>query len=322
MHRFRSFLAPQMESFVAFQEASGRWNSTYMQNLRLFDSHCHHMFPNNTALTNEIVESWCAQRSAEINNSCRVRVYAISNFINYLRGRGITEMLGPIIPQMERSTYIPHAFTETELGRFFSACDHLPRKPNSLTAKTRKLVIPVFFRLLYSSGLRTCEARLLRAVDVDMSQGVLNIKKSKGHSQHYVALHETMTDLLRRYNHSIQAFHPGRDFFFPSPNGSFLSNSWVAYNFRQLWNKANSSHATAYELRHNYAVENINQWVGEGFEFFSKMVCLSKSMGHASLESTMDYFHFVPALSKIMLDLTGAGFDRIVPEVRNEESHE
>ena len=322
MSKFKSFLAPFIESFVAFQEAAERWNGTYGQNLRLFDRHCQRMFPDNTALTQEMVDSWCAQRETEINNSCRVRVYAISNFISYLRDRGETDVTGPCVPKIGRSTFIPHAFTGTELGRFFSACDHLPRKGNPLAAKTRRLVIPVFFRLLYSSGLRTCEARLLRVGDVDMSQGVLNIRKSKGHSQHYVALHGTMADLLRRYSHSIKAVHPEREFFFPSGGGSLLTNSWVSYNFRQIWHRANPSRATAYELRHNYAVENINQWVGDGFEVFSKMACLSKSMGHASVESTMDYFHLVPALSNIVLDLTGAGFDIIVPEVRDEKGYE
>lgn len=71
--------------------------------------------------------------------------------------------------------------------------------------------------------------------------------------------------------------------------------------------------------RHNYAVENINQWIGEGFEFFSKLVYLSKSMGHASLESTKYYFNLVPAMADILLELTGHDFDNIVPGVDYEE---
>jgi len=71
--------------------------------------------------------------------------------------------------------------------------------------------------------------------------------------------------------------------------------------------------------RHNYAVENINQWIGEGFEFYSKLVYLSKSMGHSSLESTKYYFSLVPAMADILLELTGCDFDNIVPEVEYEE---
>ncbi len=108
--------------------------------------------------------------------------------------------------------------------------------------------------------------------DVGLAQGVLNIRHSKGSSQHYVVLHDTMRDLLPRYHAAIQALNPERDYFFPAPNGSSLTNGWVVYKFRAPWHRYNTPRATAYDLRHHYAVENLNQWIGEGFEFFSKLL--------------------------------------------------
>mgnify|MGYP002309109554 FL=1 len=49
--------------------------------------------------------------------------------------------------------------------------------------------IPVFFRLLLSTGMRTNEARLLDCEDVDLKNGIINIKHTKGWAQHRVALH-------------------------------------------------------------------------------------------------------------------------------------
>jgi integrase len=161
---------------------------------------------------------------------------------------------------------------------------------------------------------------MLHVGDVDLVQGVISIRHSKGTSQHFVVLHDTMLDLLRKYHSAIQVLHPGREYFFPNAKGSSLTNRWVIYDFHQLWHKHNKPHVTAYELRHNYAVENINQWIGEGFEFYSKLVYLSKSMGHGSLESTKRYFHLVPAMSDILLKLTRRDFDDIVPEVNYEKS--
>lgn len=40
---------------------------------------------------------------------------------------------------------------------------------------------------------------MLRVDDVNLVQGVLNICHSKGPSQRYVVLHDTMLDLLARY---------------------------------------------------------------------------------------------------------------------------
>jgi site-specific recombinase XerD len=321
MREFSSFLAPEMRAFVSFRIACGCWNDTYEDYLFYFDRHCTQAFPEEGTLTKEMVDSFCAKRPSETGNTCRVRAYAVANFIEYLRRRGLARLQPPDIPKQTHSGYIPHAFTDLELERFFSASNDMPvSKPNSLAGRTRKVVVPVFFRLLYSSGIRTYEARMLKTEDVDIPHGVLNIRTAKGSNQYYVALHNSMGQLLARYDQAIRGLYPKRVYFFPSARGSFLSKEWVNYNFRQIWNSANTAHATAYELRHNYAVANINRWVKDGFDFLEKLVYLSKSMGHVTLESTKYYFHLVPTMSNILLELTGDGFDEIVPEVPREES--
>ena len=321
MREFKSFLSRQMKSFVEYRTAGGYWNDTYDAYLRYFDRHCADVYPDGSALTNNMVESWCAQRPSESAGTCRVRCFAVANFVNYLRVRGATDALPPDIPANVRSVYIPHAFTDDELDRFFRASDDMPMgKPNSLASRTRKIVAPVFFRLLYSSGIRTFEARMLEVADVDLAEGVLGIRESKGPNQHFVALHDTMAELLRRYDRAIRILYPERVYFFPSPRGKHLSKEWVGGNFRMIWDSVNTSRAIAYDLRHNYATSNINRWVGEGFGFFQKLVCLSKSMGHAALESTKYYAHLVPAVYDVLQELEGDMFDDIVPEVPDEES--
>jgi len=218
MRELHSFLACDMMAFIDLRTATGCWNDTYESYLHQFDKHCTQKYPEEVALSEEMVESFCGQRATELANTCRVRSYAISNFVDYLKKRGATDISLPPIPAKKPSGYIPHAFTEPELDRFFSVSDDLPLgKPNSLASRLRRIAAPVFFRLLYSSGIRTNEARMLRIEDVDLAQGVLNIRKSKGYSQHYVALHETMADLLREYDRAVCAICPGRTYFFPSP---------------------------------------------------------------------------------------------------------
>ena len=97
---------------------------------------------------------------------------------------------------------------------------------------------------------------------------------------------------------------------------------WVQTNFRELWNQYNSSHAIPYELRHHYAIENINSWTDEGFGFDAKLLYLSKSMGHSTLESTKYYYSLVPGMADILEEKTGMDFESIVPEVDCEESDE
>ena len=315
MRKYESFLAPIMESFVAFRKASGRWNDYDSQNLHLFDRHCALMFPGATELTQEMVDSWCHIRDTELSNTCRGRIYVIFYFVNYLKERDLTGINAPPIPAKAPRTYIPHAFTEEELKNFFEVCDSLPAKPRRRDTLLRRITVPVFFRLLYSSGVRTIEARQLRVCDVNLNNGVLDIRHSKGTSQHFVVLHDSMLDLMRRYDNAIRILSPEREYFFTSARGLYLSNQWVVVNFRQLWDKYNAAHAVAYELRHNYATENINQWIGEGVDFLDKLLYLSRSMGHSELESTKYYYSLVPALGGILHRLTGKNFNDTVPDL-------
>lgn len=316
MSESTSFLAALMRAFVYYRKASGRWNeASYEVNLSLFDKHCEKCYPNASELSQDMVDLWCSQRETETNNSCRSRIYPVVSFIRYLRKRKMTTVAEPAVPRKEPRTYIPHAFTEAELKNFFAACDSIPATPTTEEQLSRRITVPVFFRLLYSSGIRTNEARMLKWEDVDLDGGVLNIRYSKGHAQHYVVLHDSMLSLMRQYDGVIGKMYPGRVYFFPARNrnGGFHKASWVQRNFNEMWCQHNSGKAVPYALRHNYAIENINGWTDVGFDFNAKLLYLSKSMGHSVLESTKYYYSLVPRLAEIIEAHTDEG--TVIPEV-------
>jgi integrase len=123
-----------------------------------------------------------------------------------------------------------------------------------------------------------------------------------------------MLELMTQYDKAVKELFPDREYFFPNTTKSlFLKQSWVTYNFRQMWYKYNNSYAIAYDLRHNYVIENINSWIGEGFGFHDKLLYLSKTMGHSRIESTRYYYSLVPGLADILH--SNSDEDMIVPEV-------
>ena len=66
MKEFRSFLAPQIRHFIRYRQASQRWNdSSYEENLMLFDRYCLENYPGDTMLTQEMVDGWCRQRTGK-----------------------------------------------------------------------------------------------------------------------------------------------------------------------------------------------------------------------------------------------------------------
>lgn len=315
MKKYISFLSLQMEEFIHYRRVAGNWNSSYEENLKSFDAYVAKSFPGSHVLSQDMADGWCAKRETEANNSCRSRIYVVISFIKYLKKRNLTDIDIPEAPRKEKRTYIPHAFTDAELTAFFHECDSLPVYHNSLPNKLHKIIIPVFFRLLFSSGMRTTEARLLKRKDVNLDNGIISIRDSKGDDSHHVVLHDSMKELMQEYDTAVNRFIPERTYFFPSIHDRPHPRGWVIWNFNTLWNRVNNSDATAYELRHNYAVHNINKWTDTGLGFNDKLLYLSRSMGHRTVEETKRYFSIVPALSGILSEKTGRSMDMIIPEV-------
>jgi len=320
LKQFQSFLSPLIQDYIFYRKASDRWNESCSEvNLSLFDKHCKRKYPNATELSQEMVDEWCRKRDTENNNTCTTRICVVVSFIRYLRKRGKTDIIAPVPPRKNPSTYIPHSFTETELQNFFHACDNISGE-KTIWQRIRKIAIPTFFRLLYSSGIRTIEARMLKVEDVDLCNGILNIRYSKGNDQHYIVLHDSALTLLKKYDAAVRKIYSDRNYFFPAKRNKHHVSGWIQKNFRELWDKYNNSHAVAYDLRHNYAIENINRWTGDGLGFHAKLLYLSKSMGHCVLESTKYYYSLVPGLADIMEEKTQKSFNTIVPEVQDEKS--
>jgi integrase len=190
-----------------------------------------------------------------------------------------------------------------------------------LNGKIRKITIPVLFRLLYSSGMRTTEVRLMRCEDVDLQNGIISIKYSKGYSQHFAVLHDSMLELMKTYDSAVSGLLPNRIFFFPTTKNRNYPGIWISYYFRKLWQERNHTKAVAYELRHHYAIENINSWIGDGLNLHAKLLALSRSMGHSDIESTKKYYALTPGLAGIIEDVSEESFNDLIPDIEQYEKN-
>ena len=319
MSAHASGFAAHLDRFVAWRKASGVWNDhATAEGLLYFDRHCAGIDPTAEAPTREMIDSWCQVRPTENASSNYCRTLVARQFCDWARTRGIPAAEPPELPKPERDDYVPHAFTEDELRRFFEACDSIVPYMGRFESRVRKVQLPAFFRLLYSSGLRTTEARLLSRSDVDLRHELVDVRRSKGYDQHYVALHPNMAAVLEAYDEAAERLQPGREWFFESPRGRRPHDrNWVIDNFNKLWREANGDPdgVVAYDLRHNYAIENIMSWEGDPFDQYDRLHRLSKSMGHRHISSTLYYFSIVPALHDKLLRLTEGPMGDVMPDV-------
>lgn len=315
---FKSGLAPQMEQFVEYKQTTRKWNSSSIFHLGCFDKYCAEKFPNAKELCIEMFE-WCLEKPTEHGNTCSYRISPIREFVNFSRKMKWTTLEPPQPPAYKPRNYVPHFFTEDEKVRFFIECDKFAVNYRSWQSDERKIlcpmVIPTIYRLLYSTGMRTNEVRLLKCEDIDFMTGVININDSKGNDRHRVAMHRSLWDLLIRYHEAMSRHLHNRIYFFPDEGDKPYSPAWMTTTFQRIWKNVNSSQkANPYNLRHNYAIENINRWKNVGYEINDKLIYLGRTMGHVKFSSTLYYFHLAPCFASKLKDLCDDKFNHLLPD--------
>ena len=318
--RYESFLSSAIIEYKAYCELTSNWHHDKAKIIRRFDKFCSENYSDETELTQEITKKKKKKRKTEIANSCRARLFPAIGLIHYMNNHHYCSVDIPDMPDGMPCTYVPHIMSDSELQRFFLACDTIRTRGQSIGNYNRKITIPVIFRLLYSSGMRPYEARMMETSDINLKTGIIRIKEVKGKYQHYVVLHDTVVEIMREYDQAISNYYPNRRYFFPG-NGKteFVSQEWLSRNFRELWHSVNTSQSRPYDFRHNYAIANINSWSGDLEEQFSKLVYLSKSMGHRDLNSTRYYYAYSPRMAELIRIRTADKTDIILPEITYED---
>lgn len=316
-YEYTSCIAPQVRAYLRHRRAAGAACTLEEENLHYLDAWVARERPGATELEQGMVDEWCARRDGESANACRARCWPVVSLVRFLRLRGETGVEEPELPRPQESGFVPHAFTDGELEAFFRECDaHEPRGTHGWRMRTRtKRTIPVVFRLLWSSGIRTVEARLLRSECVDLGRGALHIREGKGRSQRLVALHESMVPIMREYDEAMEALWPGRAYFFPNGAEGHISQDLLHHWFSMLWSRVSDEPARAYDLRHDFCIRCINQLVAGGIEGLRDLEWVSRAMGHTSVETTVSsYYHIVPALGAILQERCD-GLADIIPDI-------
>lgn len=318
---FTSACRKVFEDYVAYQRASSKWCLSYDYQLKSFDRYCHEHMPHARIPDQDAIDGWSHPYETERLTSCGKRVAFLAGLCRFIGMRYGVWLKSPQVPTNDGHRPVPHSFTMQELQNLFIACDSIPRLHCSRATLLRTLAVPAFFRLMYSSGLRTKEARLLDCADVDLTHGVINISRSKGLHEHRVALHPSMLAYLREYDMRMQSLMPGRKCFFANGADRHYSSAWVEYNFELAWYRFGAAaHAVPYDLRHNYASENINSWPADGDITGKRLIYLSRSMGHANVDNTMYYYSQSPAVVHALVAGKSATFSEVTAQFVSPDS--
>lgn len=313
---YSSVFASYITEFVATKQAIGYTYESAEYYLHKFDSYCF-IHAKSGIFSRDLILGWAKIKEREAPRTHRIRMSSIRELGKYMQLLGVPDVF--VLPSaLHRKTerYVPHFFTSKEITRFFTACDNLKTHAGMYA---RHLVIPVYFRLLYCCGLRTGEARTLRASDVDLQQGLIDIIESKGHRSRRVPISQDLLILFRRYDERVSKIYPDRIYFFPTTRSGCYKGKSIAPIFRKIWKAAGlaqgyGNRPRAYDFRHHFALSNLNKWIAADVDINSKLPYLTRYMGHSCMESTDYYLHLVPEFFKTFSEKVRIT-ENVLPEV-------
>lgn len=296
--RYKSRFAGRLEGFVAYKRDMLNFKATSEEKLWCprFDRFCAENFPDKGSMDMELAMAWIGDCKGGARHAADMASFQ-REFARYLIYEGEDAYVLPFkVTPADRHKRIPHIFNPEEAGAFFAVADSL--KPDR-RAGLRHLTTPVFYRLLYCSGLRTFEARELPVERFDLEDGIIHVIDAKGKDRD-VPLSDDVTEMCRRYSDEVEVALPRREFFFPNADGSGpWSYNSMLLSFNRCCRDAGifgccaGSKPIPYDFRHTFATECIRRWKAEGVDVDANLRFLQAYMGHSNLEDTLYYVHLV-----------------------------
>lgn len=316
--QFLSRMAPHMESMIAYKQALGYSENTYLTHCKNLDRYYRKYFPEDNRLTKGIVLKWMERRPGEAPATLHGRAGFIRGFGKYLASIGEEAYILPDKFTGGKSTFIPYLFTDKELAALFHEIDRAECSQDPL----KPLLLSTVFRLIYTCGLRPNEGRCLRRCNVNLKTGEILITETKRNKERIVVMSDDMLALANSYAFIRDAAYPDSDWFFPASNGEPFSSAWLQKKFKGFFAAANPGTEPAilpavrvYDLRHRFASAVLNRWLDEKEDLYSRLPYLRTYMGHKELSATAYYIHLLPENLVKSAGIDWESMRSLIPEV-------
>ncbi len=185
----------------------------------------------------------------------------------------------------------PYIYTQEQI-------DALVRAAGTLGSPQLAASCQAVISLLASTGMRIGEALALACPDADLNAGIITVVHGKHGVSRHVPLHETVTQMLRRYAARRDRLCPAprSDRFFLTRAGTPLSPGQLQDAFARLLAQAGiiapagQRPPRIHDLRHAFAVATIRDWYRDGEDVQARLPVLSTMLGHIAPAHTYWYY--------------------------------
>lgn len=257
-------------------------------------------------ITKELSDAWCKRRPNETDGTRYNRISSLSLFARFLCDTGFPSYV-PEVPRFKTS-FVPYIFSKDEIASIFSACDRF--FPGRISHNGPHIMMPVLFRLLYSTGLRLGEALSLEEKDVNLTEKHITVRHSKTGTERIVPISESLTDVCLQYKGRktlLKKYFAGNLFFVKNDNTPCGQHTASATFRKILWKagipyKGKGIGPRLHDLRHTFACHSLVTMTESGLDLHSSLPILSTYLGHRTLESTDKYIRLTAEMYPDLLN--------------------
>ncbi len=260
-----------------------------------------------TVVTTKLALRWATAPLGATPAHWAQRLADVRRFATWLSATDPRTEIPPrgILPERYRRRP-PYIYSDEEVERIVRKAARL-LSPLGLRAHT----YGTLFGLLASTGLRLGEAVGLDRDDVDLSAGILTVRRTKFGKSRFVPVHDSTRGALRRYVRQRDLFvpRPASPAFLISERGTRLTRWGAEYNFAVVSRAVGLRPETSghrrghgpriHDLRHRLAVKALVRWYREGRDAEHELPKLSTYLGHVHVADTYWYIEAVPELLQL-----------------------
>jgi integrase/recombinase XerD len=205
----------------------------------------------------------------------------------------------------------PYLYSEDEILQLLKGAKEYPSWNRFRGPWWRRFQAHTFsgiFGLLAVTGMRVGEVLNLRPEDIDWTEGVLTIRKTKFDRLRLVPLHPTTLKALKDFVRCRDQFfaklpvRPGLSHLFVTSRGTKLAVTHVNRVFliisRRIGLRAPDARSgpRLHDLRHRFAVLTLLRWYQQGEQPERLLPVLSTYLGHVHVSGTYWYLSSTPEL--------------------------
>jgi len=254
-------------------------------------------------ITRELAVRWATQPKNCQPGQWAKRLSMVRSFARYVSATDPRTEIPPesLLPhRFPRKN--PYLYTDEEIARLIEAAQKLPPS-RGLRAAT----YATLFGLLAVTGMRMSEPIALDRDHVDLTRGILTIRRTKFGKSRIIPIHASTLEALQRYAELRDRLCPRTQTqsFFISERGTRLNVRTVRRTFVHLSRQIGlrgpdaSRGPRLHDLRHGFAVETLIRWYRSGVDVEQHLPELSTYLGHTSVACTYWYITAVPKLLRL-----------------------